>query len=111
MSDTRRDLKTIALKVDNSTADQLAVIAQLEGRTVTELVREAVERHLEAKQADGSLAARAEAVLAEIEQEAKSKKDALSALLNTAAGGTSKTGPTSTRGRARKNPDQASSED
>lgn len=73
-------LKTVALKVDDELHAQLMAVAQLEGITATELIRDAVVNHLKAKQEDGSLAARAQAVLEDIEREAASKRDAISAM-------------------------------
>ena len=76
-------LKTVALKVDDELHAQLMAVAQLEGITATELIRDAVVNHLRVKQEDGSLAARAQAVLDEIEREAASKREAIAAMFGT----------------------------
>lgn len=73
-------MKTVAIKVDDALHAQLTAVAQLEGVTATELIRDAVVAHLEAKQADGSLAARAQAVLDEIDREAASKREAIATM-------------------------------
>ena len=76
-------MKTVAIKVDDELHAQLMAIAQLEGVTATELIRDAVVAHLQAKQADGSLAERAQAVLDEIERDAATKRQAIAAMLGT----------------------------
>jgi len=88
-------LKTVALKVDDELHAQLTAVAQLEGITVTELIRDAVVAHLKSKQDDGSLAARAQAVLDEIDREAAGKRDAISAMFGTKQ-------PSAAKGRTRK---------
>ena len=77
-------MKTVAIKVDDALHAQLTAVAQLEGVTATELIRDAVVAHLEAKQADGSLAARAQAVLDEIDREAASKREAIATMFGSA---------------------------
>lgn len=90
-------MKTVAIKVDDELHAQLMAIAQLEGVSATELIRDAVVNHLQAKQADGSLAARAQAVLDEIEHEAATKREAISAMFGSAGVTT-----TPSKGRTRK---------
>ncbi len=89
-------MKTVAIKVDDELHAQLMAIAALEGVTATELIRDAVVNHLKAKQEDGSLAARAEAVLEDIEREAASKRDAIAAMFGTTQP------PAAAQGRTRK---------
>ncbi len=81
-------MKTVAIKVEDELHAQLMAIAQLEGVTATELIRDGLINHLKAKQEDGSLAARAEAVLEDIEREAASKRKAISAMFGTTGAGT-----------------------
>lgn len=83
-------MKTVAIKVDDALHAQLTAVAQLEGVTATELIRDAVIAHLEAKQADGSLAARAQAVLDEIDREAASKREAIATMFGSAKPDTGK---------------------
>lgn len=90
-------MKTLAFKADDELHAQLTAIAQLEETTVTELIRTAVVNHLEAKRADGTLAARAQQALDEIDRDAAARRDAISAML----GSTESPAP---RGRSRKAP-------
>lgn len=76
-------MRTVALKVDDELHTQLMAVASLEGVTATEIIRDALVAHLKAKQEDGSLAARAEEVLEEIEREAAGKRDAIAAMFGT----------------------------
>ena len=73
--------KTLAFRFDDDLHQQLSIVAQLEDTTITDLVRQAINAMLESKRADGSLAARAEAVLADIEREAASRRDAIATLM------------------------------
>lgn len=88
-------MKTIAIKIDDELHSQLMAIAQLEGVTATEIIRDGVIAHLQTKQADGSLAAKAQAVLDEIDREAEAKRAAIEGMLGT-------TGATPAKGRTRK---------
>lgn len=87
-------LKTVAIKVNDELHGQMLAIAQLEGITITELMRQAVVNHLEAKRNDGSLAARAQAALDDIDREATAKREAIAAMLGD-------TGTATPRGRSR----------
>jgi predicted transcriptional regulator len=88
-------MKTIAIKIDDELHAQLMAIAQLEGVTATEIIRDGVIAHLQAKQADGSLATKAQAVLDEIEREADVKRKAIANMLGS-------TGASPAKGRTRK---------
>ena len=85
-------MKTVAIKVDDELHAQLMAIASLEGVTATEIIRDAVVAHLQAKQEDGSLAARAQAVLDEIDRDAATKREAIANMFGP-------TGATSSKGR------------
>lgn len=75
-------MKTMAIRLEEETSAQLTVLAQLENRTVTDLIREAITALIDAKRSQGDLAARAEAVLAEIDQEASARKSAIAGLFD-----------------------------
>jgi predicted DNA-binding protein len=51
MADTPKR-KAMTLRLDAETADQLEALAQVEGMPVSEVVREAVARHIEQRRAD-----------------------------------------------------------
>jgi predicted DNA-binding protein len=73
----------MAIRLDDELHAQLAVVAQLEATTITDVIRVAIETHLEAKRKDPALAARAEAFRADIDAEALKRRDALSTLFET----------------------------
>ena len=74
-------MKTMAIKVEDDLHAQMLLIAQLDGVTLTEVIRQAVEHHVEQLRSGGALAAKAEGLLAVIEQETASKKQAVASLL------------------------------
>ena len=73
-------MKTLAIRLDDDVANQLAVVAQLEGSSLVELVRQAVSQLLAAKRDDQQLGQRASEILAEIDQDAADRKAAIAAL-------------------------------
>lgn len=70
----------MAIRLEEEISAQLSVLAHLENRTVTDLIREAIGGLIERKRSEGDLAARAEAVLAEIDREASERKSAIASL-------------------------------
>ena len=79
--DARRPMKTLAIRLDDDLHQQVSTVAKLTGVSVTDLIREAIETHVSAVADSPELAARAEALLADIEREADERRQALSALL------------------------------
>lgn len=73
-------MKTLAIRLDDDLANQLAVVAQLEGTSTVELVRQAVAQLLAAKRDNQELGQRAASILAEIDRDAASRKAAIAAL-------------------------------
>lgn len=73
-------MKTMAIRLDEAMSAQLTMLAQLEGVSVTDLIRQAIEQLIADKRSAGDLAARAEAVLADIDREASARKEAIEAL-------------------------------
>jgi len=73
-------MKAIALRLDEPLHQQLSVVAQLQGVSLTEFIRTAIEAHLEAARQTPELAAKAQGVLDEIEQEAANRRDAIATL-------------------------------
>ena len=71
-------MKTMAIRLEDELHAQLALVAQLENTTVTDLIRSAVASYIEQKRAE--LSGRAEAALAEIEREAAARRQAITAL-------------------------------
>jgi len=73
-------MKTLAIRLEDDLHAQLSVLAQLEGRTITDEIRQAIEAHINTKRSHPDLTARAEAVLGEIEQEAATRRSAIASL-------------------------------
>ena len=74
-------MKTMAIRLEEDQHAQLGMIAKLEELTVTDAIRQAIDQWIESKRTNPELQARAEAVLADIEQEAATRRGAISALL------------------------------
>lgn len=96
-------MKTLAIRLDDDLHAQLNLVAKLQGVTVTEAIRTAIEAHVTQLAADPELSARAESVLAEIDREATERRAAISSLLGAKPGkATSKpTKATASRGPSR----------
>jgi predicted DNA-binding protein len=73
-------MKTIAVRLEDDVSELLGLVSQLEGTTIVDQIREAIDTHLARKVAEGDLAERATAALDDIDREAKAKKDAIGAL-------------------------------
>ena len=81
MSDpTKRAVKTLAIRLEDELHAQLVVLAQLEDKSLTDEIREALEEHIERKRSASGVSVRAQSVLDEIEREATAKRDAIKAL-------------------------------
>lgn len=75
-------VKTLAVRLNESTRAQLDIIAQLNDRTVTDEIRLAIEAWIEKTKSDPSVLERAESVRAEIEREAATKREAIAAIFD-----------------------------
>jgi hypothetical protein len=73
-------VKTLAIRLDQTQHAQLTVLAQLEGVTVTDAIRQAIETHIETKRLNPLLSERAEAALANIDQEVADRRAAIAGL-------------------------------
>jgi hypothetical protein len=87
-------MKTMAIRLEDETADLLSVVAQLEGTSVIDQIRQAIEAHLAQKADAGQLADRAKAALEDIDREASKRKAAIESMIGkvTPAGATKRTG-------------------
>jgi hypothetical protein len=72
--------KTIGVKLPDDVHAQLVLIASLDGMSLTDAIRQAIDGYIERKKGEGDLAARAAQALDEIEREAAQRRDALHAL-------------------------------
>jgi len=88
-------VKTMALRLEDDLHAQLAVLAQLSGVTITEVLRSAIETWVDEKRRDPALVEQADSVIAEIDSAAQSRRDAIASLF---AGETAPE-PTPSKGR------------
>ncbi|MBZ4486727.1 hypothetical protein LQ938_05890 [Microbacterium sp. cx-55] len=75
-------IKTIAMRLNESTRVQLDIIAQLNDRNVTDEIRLAIDAWIEKTRSDPVVQERAETVRNEIEHEASTKCDAIAAIFD-----------------------------
>ena len=78
-------MKTIAIRLEDEISELLSLVAQLEGTTQIDQIREAIASHLERKVAEGDLTARAQAALDDVEREADAKRKAIEQLVSNVA--------------------------
>lgn len=75
-------LRTLAVRITEELRAQLDVIAQLTGRTATEEIRLALEHWIDKTKSDPAVFKKAEAVRAEIEREAETRRQAIAAIFS-----------------------------
>jgi uncharacterized membrane-anchored protein YjiN (DUF445 family) len=80
--DSSADIRPLSVRMTEGTRAQLDIIAQLNDRSVTEEVREALEYWIERSKSDPKVLQRADAVKAEIEKEAATKRGAIAAIFD-----------------------------
>lgn len=81
-SDPSDEIRPLSVRMTEGTRAQLDIIAQLNDRSVTEEVREALEFWIERSKTDPKVLQRADAVKAEIEREAATKRGAIAAIFD-----------------------------
>ncbi|MHB1801868.1 MAG: hypothetical protein ACYCU5_09490 [Actinomycetes bacterium] len=79
--DQEQHLKTIAVRVEEGLHAQLRFIAHLNGSSITEEIRRAIENRIATAQDDPDLVARAQQVHEEIEREAAARAAAIAGFL------------------------------
>jgi predicted DNA-binding protein len=81
MSDPKNaGVKTLGIRLPDELHAQFALVAQLDGLSLTDAIRRAVELYVEGKQSEADFAARAQQALEEIEREATARRNAITAL-------------------------------
>jgi hypothetical protein len=73
-------VKTLGIRLPDELHAQFALVAQLDGLSLTDAIRRAVEFYVASKQGEADFAARAQAALEEIEREAAARRNAITAL-------------------------------
>ena len=93
-------MKTIAIRLEDETSELLSLVAQLEGTSQIDQIREAIASHLERKVAEGDLSTRAQEALDEVDREASAKRKAIEQLVSNVSDSVRKTTPTRRRSRS-----------
>jgi hypothetical protein len=75
-------IRPLSVRMTEDKRAQLDIIAQLNNRSVTEEVREAIEFWIEKSKSDPKVLQRAETVRAEIEREAATKRGAIASIFD-----------------------------
>ena len=73
-------VKTLGIRLEGDLHAQLSLVAQLDGLSLTDAIRRAIEEFIERKRAEGDFAARAAAMLEEIDREAAVRRQSIEAL-------------------------------
>lgn len=73
-------LRTLAVRITDDLRAQLDVLAQLTGRSTTEEIRLAIEHWIAKSKSDPNLLKKAEAVRADIERDAETRRNAIAAI-------------------------------
>lgn len=79
-SSSGRSVKTLAIRLEPDLHAQLSLIAQLRGSTITEEIREAIDRHIAVIKDSPDIAGQADSVLADIERDAAARREAIATL-------------------------------
>lgn len=93
----RAGVKTLAIRLEPDLHQQLSLIAQLRGQTITDEIRRAIETHIASVKASPDLAAQAEGVLEDIERQATARRAAIATLFG--SGQPAPAGGSRSRGR------------
>jgi hypothetical protein len=80
MTEPKNGVKTLGIKLPPELHAQFALVASLDGLSLTDAIRRAVEHYVESKQSEADFAARAQQALEEIEREAAARREAITAL-------------------------------
>lgn len=75
-------VRTLTIRIADDLRAQLDVLAQLTGRTATEEIRLALEDWIVKSKSDPKVLEKAEAVKAEIERDAQSRRNAIAAIFD-----------------------------
>ena len=101
-------VKTLGIRLPDELHTQFVLVASLDGLSLTDAIRRAVELYVETKRSEGDFAERATAALEEIEREAATRRSAIEGLFGQGAAQAAESdasgegGSSSARGRQRK---------
>ncbi|MCA1601180.1 MAG: hypothetical protein LC776_05910 [Acidobacteria bacterium] len=85
MTDPKDKVKTLGIRLPDELHTQFVLVAQLDGLSLTDAIRKAVELYVQSKRSEGDFAERATAALEEIEREAASRRSAIEGLFGQSA--------------------------
>lgn len=81
MTDPNKDkVKTLGIRLPDELHTQFVLVAQLDGLSLTDAIRRAVELYVQSKRSEGDFAERAQSALEEIEREAATRRSAIEGL-------------------------------
>lgn len=80
MAEPKGGVKTLAIQLTDDQHAQLVLISQVEGLSLKDVLKQAVDALIERKRTEPDFAARAAAVLEEIDREATSRRQAIQTL-------------------------------
>ena len=93
-------VKTLGIRLPDDLHAQFVLVAQLDGISLTDAIRRAIETYVAAKQSEPDFQARVTAALEDIEREASGRKNAIQALLGQAAQSPATSSATKTTSRS-----------
>ena len=80
MAEPKGGVKTLAIQLTDDQHAQLVLISQVEGLSLKDVLKQAVDAFVERKRTEPDFAARAASVLEEIDREAASRRQAIQTL-------------------------------
>jgi hypothetical protein len=80
MAEPKGGVKTLAIQLSDEAHAQLVLISQVEGLSLKDVLKQAVDALIERKRTEPDFASRAAAVLEEIDREAASRRQAIQTL-------------------------------
>lgn len=84
MAEPRGGVKTLAIQLTDDQHAQLVLISQVEGLSLKDVLKQAVDALIERKRTEPDFAARAQAVLEDIDREAAARRQAIQTLFGPA---------------------------
>lgn len=81
MTEVSGGIKTLAVRLPDELHAQLVLVAELDGVSLAEAIRSAVEATISRRRDGGELAAQAQAALEQIDRETDARRSALQSLL------------------------------
>ena len=99
--------KTLAIKLEDDTHAQLTILAQLEEMPVSDALKKALDGYIASKRSQPELKAGLESVLADIERDAATRREAITSLFSEEEPGRTQA-PTADAKRPAEKPDKGS---